>query len=63
MPTDLEDNSLMPWGEHKGTKMENVPAKYLIFLNDSGKLRDPRVKNYIIENLEVLKKEVAEWDT
>lgn len=23
----LNDDSLMPWGKHKGTKMANVPAE------------------------------------
>ena len=60
MSTDLEDNSPMPWGVHKDTLMANVPAKYLIWLNESGKLRYPRVKNYIIENLDLLNKEASE---
>lgn len=32
---DLTDNSPMPFGKYKGTKLENVPASYLIWLYDT----------------------------
>lgn len=57
--TKLTDNSPMPWGKFQGVKMANVPAKYLLWLNDSGKASSD-VKNYIIENLDVLKKEIEQ---
>ena len=53
----LTDESLMPFGMHKGTKMANVPAKYLLFLYDNNKCTS-QVKDYIVENLDVLKLEV-----
>lgn len=52
----LTDESIMPWGIHKGTKMANVPASYLLYMYDNNKCDLP-VKEYIKENLEVLKKE------
>ena len=32
----LKDDSLMPFGIHKGTKMANVPADYLLEIVDKG---------------------------
>lgn len=52
----LTDESLMPWGKWKGTKMANVPADYLLWLHKEGKY-NASVKAYILENLELLKKE------
>ena len=49
----LTDNSLMPYGKHKGTKMGNVPADYLLWLYDNGKCNGD-VKAYIVNNHEVL---------
>lgn len=58
----LSDSSLMPWGMHKGKKMANVPAKYLLYLYNNG-CSDPRVKAYIIENLDVLQAEANKGTT
>lgn len=55
----LKDTDLMPFGEHKGKQMIDVPAKYLLWLHDNG-LRKGDVLNYILNNLEALKKEVEE---
>lgn len=61
----LTDESPMPFGKHKGEKMANVPASYLLWIYDEWTLPNPRfgfvhkeVKEYIEENLDVLKKEV-----
>ena len=56
----LEDDSLMPWGIHKGKKMEKVPAAYLLWLYDNKKCGEGNVKDYIIDNLDVLEKEKKE---
>ena len=49
----LTDESLMPFGMHAGTKMIEVPAKYLHYLWTNGKKRDMRcpVADYIRRNL------------
>ena len=59
----LTDESPMPIGKYKGTAMANVDAGYLLFLYEKnrgvktwGKMTD--VMTYIMENLDVLKKEV-----
>jgi len=50
----LTDNSPMPFGTHKGTKMANVPAKYLLWIYE----QNLDVMNYIKDNMDVLRKEV-----
>lgn len=53
----LTDQSPMPFGEHKGKLMEDVPAEYLIWLINNGKLT-PEVREYIEDNMDVLQAEV-----
>lgn len=50
----MDDNSIMPFGQHKGEKLANVPAGYLIWLYDNKKLFG-ELKKYCEENNEVLK--------
>ncbi len=53
----MDDNSIMPFGKYKGEKMCNVPPKYLIWLHENTKIYG-QVKQYIVENMEVLKGEI-----
>lgn len=50
----------MPFGKYEGQKMANVPASYLLWLYSEGKCYG-EVKEYIEENLDVLKSQV-EYD-
>jgi len=52
----LTDNDEMPWGKHQGISMANVPADYLLWLYKENKCSD-NVREYIKENLDVLKEE------
>lgn len=54
---ELTDDSLMPYGKYKGTKMANVPASYLMWLYDNDKCDEP-VKQYIEDNMDVLQIEI-----
>lgn len=54
----VDDNTLMPFGKHKGKSMANVPAHYLLWLLDEG-CSHSGVKQYILANLEGLKKEAG----
>lgn len=55
------DESIMPFGRYQGKKMEDVPASYLIWMWDEGnKINDSRVREYVLENLDVLRKQVEE---
>lgn len=53
----LDDNSEMPFGKHKGVKMANVPADYLIFLYENNFAKG-NVLTYIVSNLDVLKEQI-----
>jgi uncharacterized protein (DUF3820 family) len=46
----------MPFGKHKGKKMANIPADYLLHLLDNYMCYGS-VKAYIQENEDVLRKE------
>jgi uncharacterized protein (DUF3820 family) len=54
----ITDNTPMPFGKYRGKAMANVPAQYLLWLFDQG-CDHPGVKQYIINNLEGLKKEAG----
>ena len=50
------DSTLMPYGEHTGTKLANVPADYLLWLYDKDKASAP-LREYIEYNMDVLRQE------
>jgi uncharacterized protein (DUF3820 family) len=57
-PTEkFTDESPMPFGEFKGTKLANVPASRLLWYWDQPWLRGP-LKDYIKENFQSLKQEI-----
>jgi uncharacterized protein (DUF3820 family) len=49
----LTDESLMPFGKYKGTRMIDVPYFHLLWLFDNDKC-DKEVKEYIEDNLDAL---------
>ena len=53
----MKDTDPMPYGKHQGIAMANVPAEYLLWLYKEKKASKP-VKQYIEDNMDVLKKEV-----
>jgi uncharacterized protein (DUF3820 family) len=57
----LTDNSLMSFGIHKGTKLANLQAEYLLFIYDNYTLQH-NLKAYIEENLDGLKAEKKRAD-
>jgi hypothetical protein len=57
MLPELTDQSLMPFGQHKGEKLANVPARYLLYIADNFQLHD-NLKKYIADNRKVLEAEV-----
>lgn len=50
-----EDEDLMPFGKHKGEKLLNVPASYLLWLWDQRPMSDKRLEEYIYQNMNALK--------
>lgn len=60
-----DDDTPMPFGIHKGKRLENVPAAYLLWLyrDKEGVFSGPTVEKlraYIKDNLDVLEKEDRE---
>ncbi len=53
----ITDDTPMPWGKHKGVKMANVPASYLLWCFENNKC-SPEVAKYINENMDVIKQEI-----
>jgi uncharacterized protein (DUF3820 family) len=56
----MNDQDLMPFGKHKGEKMEDVPASYLLWLRDKGSFHHG-VALYIEENFTALLKECPDY--
>lgn len=54
----MTDSDVMPWGKFKGEKIGNVPGDYLIWIYENNKCFG-EVKQYIKDNLTVLKTEIA----
>lgn len=56
---DVPDSLEMPFGKHKGKKVCNVPASYLLWLLDQDWFKSGPLKTYILENKETLELEVT----
>lgn len=52
----MDDQSIMPYGKFKGDRLEDVPAWYLLLMNNSGKLT-PELEEYVEDNLDSLEEE------
>jgi uncharacterized protein (DUF3820 family) len=52
---EFTDDSPMPFGQYKGTKLANVPADHLLWLFRNE--RSGRITAYIKSNMDVLLKE------
>ena len=53
---NMDDNSIMFFGVHKGKKLANVPAQYLLWLHKENKCFG-ELKKYIENNIDGLKQE------
>ena len=49
----------MPFGKHKGKDLEDVPADYLLYIYDNNMCSEP-IREYIEDNLDVLKHELKQ---
>jgi uncharacterized protein (DUF3820 family) len=58
MVPPINDNSLMPFGKYKGTKMVNVPAAYLKWLIENATNLRPDLKAYLDDNLQAINQEL-----
>ena len=67
----LTDQDRMPFGKHKGTPMEAVPARYLLWMWDEFLHSKPtapsspgtQVHDYIKENFAMLETEASDYIT
>lgn len=52
----MNDESKMPFGQHKGVEMKDVPADYLLWLWNSGywAKTDTELHRYMKENMNAL---------
>lgn len=50
----MNDKDLMPFGEHKGKPLEQVPAGYLLFIEKQEWFKHEGLKAYIEDNRAVL---------
>lgn len=58
----MTDDSEMPFGKHKGEKLGDVPASYLLWLWDSGAYQPShRLHSYIKESLSALETECPDY--
>ena len=55
----LNDNSIITFGKHKGSKLIDVPAAYLLWLYGEGKCF-AELKAYIEDNMDALKLEAKQ---
>jgi uncharacterized protein (DUF3820 family) len=53
----MTDESIMPFGKHKGEKLANVPPEYLLWLYDEGKCYG-ELRAYIADNMDSIKAEI-----
>jgi len=45
-----DDNTLMPFGQHKGKPLGEVPAGYLLYIDRTFDTMNPSLKAYIEDN-------------
>ena len=56
----LKDTSSMPFGKYRGQAMIDVPASYLLYLYDEMDVSEGAVRDYIEDNLDVLREQVKQ---
>lgn len=50
MSDKVTDQTPLPWGEHKGIPMADVPPEYLLWLLKQPWIRDwPDIRNYLLQ--------------
>ena len=57
----MKDDDLMPFGKHKGEKLGDIPASYLLWCADNfGPGKYPDLVAYVEKNRMALEKEILE---
>lgn len=60
---DDEDFFTFTWGKFKGTRIQKVPASYIIWLVEVNKTKEPKVLEYYASNMDVLTAEADQEKT
>lgn len=56
-----DDTTILHYGnKHRGKKLGEVPATYLLFIHEEGYTMPPQLRAYIVDNLEALKKQAKD---
>ena len=58
----MTDESIMPFGKHKGEKLANVPPSYMMWLHENGNTFG-ELKAYLLENEDVFKAEIQQLES
>lgn len=58
MKKKYDDQTIMPWGKHKGKHLKDVPAGYLLHIYEG--LNKGPLRDYIEENMDVIAKQSIE---
>lgn len=59
--TPWTDEKVMPWGKHKGTKLEDIPADYFVWLEAQDWLKSwPGLHAYIVANWSTIQEQADE---
>lgn len=53
-PYKPNDSIIMPWGKHKGKKMEDVPDDYLYWLHGTKISNNPPLRKYLDDNIDAI---------
>lgn len=61
MDSDIKDNvydddTIMPFGKHKGEALQDVPDDYFLYLYDNAMISDSKLLRYVEHNLDAIKK-------
>jgi len=60
-PSPWTDQTLMPWGKHKGSKLVDIPPAYLLWLFEQTWIKDyPGLHAYLKKNEDLLMSEKNE---
>ena len=54
------ESTKIHFGKHKGMDLEDVPASYLLWLYENEIVKDGVVFDYIIKNLDGIKKQIED---
>jgi len=56
----LTDSDIIKTGKYRGTKMEDVPAEWLMWYYRHSKNKAPSIMNYIEDNMDVMRLELGD---